>query len=116
MQFVTLNCSYLIDSPKHHHPLGYGWTSFVAQELRADSLIALLTLSELKIAVIQKILPCPALRVRVNNDGKVMCMHACACGLNNYDYYYSGSKKTITERFSWIKFSLNSSFFAACMQ
>ncbi len=75
MQFVMLNCGYPIDSPKHHHPLGHGWTSFVAQELRADSLIALLALSELKIAVIQKILPCPALKVRVNNDGKVMCMH-----------------------------------------
>ncbi len=58
-----------IVSPNLHHPLGHGWTSFVAQELRADSLIVLLTLSELKIAAIQKILPwsaLEALQVRID--------------------------------------------------
>ncbi len=57
-----------IDSPQLHHSLGHGWTILVALELRADSLIALLTLSELKIAVIQKILPWSALEVRDLND------------------------------------------------
>ncbi len=50
-------------SPKLSHPLGHGWTSFVVQELRADSLIALLTLSELKIAVIHKMWPWSVLQV-----------------------------------------------------
>ena len=52
-----------IVSPKLHHPLGHGWMSFVVEELREDSLIALLTLSELKIAPILKILPWSVLEV-----------------------------------------------------
>ena len=52
-------CNYelFIVSLKLHQPLGHGWTIFVALELRADSLIVLLTLSEMKIAIIHKILP-----------------------------------------------------------
>ncbi len=46
-----------IVSLKLHHSLQHGWTSFVVEELRADSVIALLTLSELKIASIQKMWP-----------------------------------------------------------
>ena len=57
---------YIVSS-KLHHPLGHGWTIFVAQDLRVDSLVVLLTLSEMKIAPILKILPCPALDVRVNS-------------------------------------------------
>ncbi len=51
--------------PKLHQPRGHGWMSFVAQELRANSLIVLLTLLEMKIAAIQKMWPCSVLQVRV---------------------------------------------------
>ncbi len=64
---VQYHFPIFIVSPKLHYLLGYGWTSFVVEDLRADSLIVLLTLSELKIASIQKIFPCPALEVRVNS-------------------------------------------------
>ncbi len=51
-------------SLKYHHSLGYGWTILIAQELRADSLIAAVALlSDHIIAFILKILPCPALEV-----------------------------------------------------
>ncbi len=43
-----------IVSPKLHYLLQHGWTSFVVVDLSSDSLIVLLTLSELKIAPIQK--------------------------------------------------------------
>ncbi len=46
-----------IVSLKLHHSHQHGWMSFVVEELRADSVIALLTLSELKIASIQKMWP-----------------------------------------------------------
>ncbi len=57
-----------IVSPKLHHILGHGWTSFVAQELRANSLIVLLALSELKIAAIHKMWPWSVLHVSMMNN------------------------------------------------
>ena len=61
MYYSWCNCVNMIIPPvvslKLHYPLGHGWTSFVVEELREDSLIALLTLSELKIAPIQKMWP-----------------------------------------------------------
>ncbi len=52
-------------SVKSHRNLQHGWTSLVAQsqELRADSLIVALTLSELKIAAIHKMWPWSVLKV-----------------------------------------------------
>ncbi len=47
-----------------HQPFRYGWTIFVAQELRADSLIVLLTLSDLQIAAIMKMWPWSVCQVR----------------------------------------------------
>ncbi len=44
----------IIVSPNHSSPLRYGWTSFVVLELRADSLIALLMLSEITVAPTHK--------------------------------------------------------------
>ncbi len=60
--------SFYIVSPNFqiHQLLRYGWTSFVVEELRADSLIALLTLSELKIVIIQKMWPWTVLKVRAS--------------------------------------------------
>ena len=53
-----------IVSPNLHQPLEHGWTRFVAQELRADSLIVLLALSDLKIAAILKMWPWSVCQVR----------------------------------------------------
>ncbi len=46
-----------IVSPKHHQALEHGWTIFVVEELRTDSLIVLLALSELDIAPTHKTWP-----------------------------------------------------------
>ena len=61
---TNTNHFFPIVSPDLHHMiLGHGWTSFVVEDLRADSLIVLLMLSELKIASVLKILPCTVLDV-----------------------------------------------------
>ena len=44
----------IIVSLNHYSQLQYGWTSFVVLELRADSLIALLMLSEITVAATDK--------------------------------------------------------------
>ncbi len=62
---VVINHSSYIVFPNHHQPLGHGWTSFVVEELRPDSLIVLLTLSELKIAPTHKMWPWSVLHVAV---------------------------------------------------
>ena len=74
-------CNYTtlspIDSPKLLQPLRHGWTILLAMDMRADSLIVLLTLSELKIAPIMKILPWSVLQVvlQVRAGIIIVCMH-----------------------------------------